>query len=269
MVKKNWNGIKNVKAKMSNAANKLVAFGERQNGVPNTRISMKGINWSENLRQISSTRETAIPTSMAKAIAQLRDREDWPVERIADMFGVDVETAETAANLRANFGLVWHQAFHFLQPAGKPPFSGSVSVDVKVPERVADEAHDDKSTKHIADEKGRVGSVLLDITPDTFIGNGDNLTCSVRAQLRRKDSDLEEHPVHKDGSKSCMLMKGEEFCDTSIGLTVPGIVVEFSVEARSLNTATVESHLAHGQVPTPRDVLLQKGLAQTVEINLE
>jgi len=234
-----------------------LGFGSRQRGVPNSARSSKATFWASVLQQQNhhSLRAMQLPPVAVRAIEQLHYREDMKLEKIAEVFGVDVETVKAAAGLRANFEVVWHHALHFLQLPGSNHLDGCIEISVSVPasrvnhnrKMVVDngQAIKDEGAAAAAmiDSYGLVGTVRLDLCSDTM--NPDlPWRRRVRARLRRsqKKGSLVIEPGHPDDNP-----QGEHQCDSSIGDVVPGVLIEFLVEIRCTSPADARDFLEEGQ----------------------
>lgn len=250
-------GMKSV-AKATDRARSLtgLGFGRKQEGMPNILRSGKARPWSPNLRNANGrTKSLHMSPELVRAVEQLLFREKWEVERIAHMFGISVEEVRAAAELRANFETVWHEALHFRQLPEDPLLGGEVDITVSMPfgfkNRGGQVVFNRESSKlesqdvaasGVCDSSGLVGQVRLDlsqkpIAPDT--------QCCRRFRARLRRPKVHRSEVGPVGDEALL---GGDQCDASIGEIVPGLQLEFMIEFRAMMPADphafVENKLA-------------------------
>merc|ERR1719171_3326505 len=78
------------------------------------------------------------------------------IKDIADMFGVHVDTVNTAVALRSNFEVIWAEGMHFLQPFSNP-ITGKLQISVHVPTA---------NRVRGANDQGLIGCFEVDLPPD-------------------------------------------------------------------------------------------------------
>mmetsp|Transcript_39952 Transcript_39952/g.105698 ORF Transcript_39952/g.105698 Transcript_39952/m.105698 type:complete len:807 (-) Transcript_39952:220-2640(-) len=215
-----------------------LGFGCRQGGVASSYRSCKAVPWGEEMGKKQS-QTSGISPVVVRAIERLRTRECWELPRIAEMFGISVEEARVAADLRSNFEVVWHQAFHFLQLPDVPSNSGKVRITVTVPMTAEEQS---SSAMALVASGGLLGTVQLDLSTDPREGDTP-WKRRVRARVRRAGAGFPQIPE---------TLKGEGQCDEFVGEAVPGILMEFLVEVRDLEPNVAHNHLEDGQVPSDR-----------------
>lgn len=236
-------------SKLSLAAERVknvsgLGFGSRYRGVPLTMKSTKAVPWASVLEK--DQRAITLPGVVVRAIEQLHYRENWPHEKIAQMFGVDVSVVEAAAKLRANFQVAWHHSLHFVVLPGDNPLGGIIEISVSVPGQAKTELVKQSNrlvsaSEGITDKSGKIGSVRIHlnqepIKPDT------RWRRRVRARLRRsKDQDVVVDPAPGEA------LTGDSQCDESVGNPVAGVLVEFMVELRHTFVADAKDSLGEGQ----------------------
>ena len=137
-------------------------WGDREKGVPNKARSVKAKPWADVVTKMLGNSQ--LSPSVVRAIEQLRHREKWDLDRIAAMFGIEEAAVKRAADVRANFELVWHQAFHFVHSA-EEPFSGSLRIHLHSPPSLfakGDRGTERVHSKHFANEVtgGRSNTII-------------------------------------------------------------------------------------------------------------
>lgn len=222
-----------------------LGFGKRSTAMSNELQSTKATHWGI---QQSTAKGAALPATVARAIEQLKWREDWPLDKIAALFGLDPSVVETAAKMRANFEVAWHQGLHFLVPPDMDAFDGIFELEVYLPGKrmgkavlVKQEGKLVNVTDGATDSKGKLGQVRLFLSKEPV--KPDHIhKRRVRARLRRLvDGDavvlLDEHEK----------LRGDSQCDETIGQVVPGMLIEFMVEVRNVDPSLVKDCLEDGQ----------------------
>jgi len=233
-----------------------------QRGMSNERRTGKARPWSQHLNRAKSF---SLPSEVVRAIEHLRYREKWADDKIASMFGISPETVHNAAELRASFEVVWHEALHFVQFPGEKPFDGCIEIALYLPRRMAkSQLHIDRVLGKVTDKSvalanavasnGYVGSVRLNLDRDP-IQPDTKWSRRVRARLRRPESTTLE--AHEE--TQCTL-HGEAQCDSSMGKVVPGMLLEFMVEIRPLLGGSPEAFVEDGQAMMGQGKIFAPGI---------
>merc|ERR1719159_1766133 len=97
-----------------------------------------------------------VPPMAIRAMEKLHIQQGMSIDEVADVFGCSNETVNRTVNMRGNFEVVWHEAFHFLQPSSDPYF-GKIRVNVSAPA-----AHQIRG----ADDHGFIGEFDIDLSKD-------------------------------------------------------------------------------------------------------
>mmetsp|Transcript_12551 Transcript_12551/g.28056 ORF Transcript_12551/g.28056 Transcript_12551/m.28056 type:complete len:817 (+) Transcript_12551:75-2525(+) len=248
-----------------------LGFGKREHAVATKKRSTKARPWAGHIKEQRNSPAFAIPPMVVRAIEQLYRREKWDTERIAEMFGVDVEAVKVAEGLRTNFDCVWHEALHFLS-VDLDPFSGGIRIDVyAAPGPVVANQKGNRKTvsnipaRQLIGEGGLIGSVRLDLKHETLPGD-EPYRRRVRARLRRKKVDPELSKLVADSTAEHL--RGESQCDESLGEVLPGVLIEFLVEIRATNCALSQNHLDKEQVIVDKEHLLGATRKKQLEVIL-
>jgi len=219
-----------------------------EQGMPDERRTGKAKLWSSLLTQKKSL---SLPPEVVRAIEHLRYREKWDDDKIAGMFGISKELVHSAAELRASFEVVWHEACHFVQPPEREPFAGKIIIEVYIPRKMAkSKLHIDRTQGKVTDESvalanavasnGYVGMVRLSLDSKP-IEPDNKWSRRVRARLRRDEA------MPDTGEDAECSLQGESQCDASVGKVVPGMLIEFMVEVRPLHPDSPEAFVEDDQ----------------------
>jgi len=212
-----------------------LGYGSRQEGTARSKSSGSAFLWQVDIAQSHQATAMKMEPTLARVIGHLHHREGWDVDRIGGVVGLDQEAVSTAAAMRGNFGVVWHEAFHFLCPPHKSPLGGSVRITVRTPFRLQQHAD---SYGGLMDSSGLVGSLVLNlhhtpVPPDCTVQR------RVRAHVRRaganppREGDADQVPSFMPTSHD--KLQGDFQCETEHGDPVDGVLVEFLVEIRELS----------------------------------
>eukprot|EP00971_Amphidinium_carterae_P211278 4192275-Amphidinium_carterae.1 len=204
-----------------------LGYGSRQEGTAKSKSSGSAFLWQVDIAQSQQATAMKMEPTLARVIGHLHHREGWDVDRIGGVVGLDQDAVSTAAAMRGNFGVVWHEAFHFLCPPQKSPLSGSVRITVRTPFRLQQHAD---SFGGLMDSSGLVGSLVLNmrhtpVPPDCAVQR------RVRAYIRRpgakppREGENEQLPSLLPCSHE--KLQGEFQCDVDEGDPVDGVLVEF------------------------------------------
>jgi len=222
-------------------------FGSQYRAMSTTMKSSKAVPWAQAIQKANSANNAALPPTVARAIEHLHYREGWDFDKIASMFGLSVAAVQSAAKLRANFQVAWHQALHFLVLPGKDPLSGTVEIEVSLPRRVASANLVRRGSKLVnvsdgaTDANGRIGTVRLNLSQMAPAPDLQWKRC-VRARLRRPDL-VQDPELHEQMDA----LRGDSQCDATIGDPVAGVLTEFMVELRPVAVADPTESLDSGQ----------------------
>mmetsp|Transcript_35242 Transcript_35242/g.64421 ORF Transcript_35242/g.64421 Transcript_35242/m.64421 type:complete len:744 (-) Transcript_35242:148-2379(-) len=243
-----------------------IGFGERERAVPTKGRTSKAKLWSGHIKEQRNSAAFAVPPMAVRAIEQLHRREGWDVAKIAEMFGVEEEAVLVAQGLRTNFACVWHESLHFVSTHPEP-YAPIIKIDVNAAPGPVEQKNrkGGANTRQLVGEGGLIGSLKLDLSHATLIGDTP-WKRRVRARLRRKQVDQElnrmvsEHPDE--------VLHGEHQCDTSIGDVVPGILLEFLIEVRGTRSSHSHNHLEKEQVVIDKDELVDSTRKRVLEVVL-
>eukprot|EP00403_Amphidinium_massartii_P001250 CAMPEP_0178381172 /NCGR_PEP_ID=MMETSP0689_2-20121128/5844_1 /TAXON_ID=160604 /ORGANISM="Amphidinium massartii, Strain CS-259" /LENGTH=847 /DNA_ID=CAMNT_0020001343 /DNA_START=53 /DNA_END=2592 /DNA_ORIENTATION=- len=291
-----WNATAGILSKTAGLAGRTaekiksvtgLGYGQRVEGIVKSKTSGSAFAWQVDIAQSMNAPTMKMEPTLVRVIEHLHHREGWGVERIGDMVGLDKDAVATAAAMRGNFGVVWHEAFHFLCPPNNSPLNGTVRITVKMPQRFKKMAD---SFGGLLNSSGVVGSVQLNlnhepVNPDTTVQR------RVRARIRRNvtggrhrpeddmkmssRSSSQRHPTVASAAGYRSMrpqvaaaaavaagiphesLRGDAQCE-AIGDPVEGVLLEFLVEIRSLTEAEVSQFLQDGQIPGRRASLVDK-----------
>jgi len=242
-----------------------LGFGVREAGVPKKRKSGKAVLWSAT-KVLEDSNKRPVPPMAIRAMEKLHIREQWGIDKVANMFALDPETVRTAVAMRGNFEVVWHEALHFLQPA-TDPYLGKVRVTVQAPA-----SHQVRG----ADDHGLIGEFDIDLNENAMPADSDvPWKRRIRKMIyRQKDkssakAEREEALHHnlfkKDITLTTQGTKGEQGKgDHGEGMQSTGILIELVVEVRQLEKAPVE--LDQGQTLRSRAELIEATLSPGVRM---
>jgi len=253
-------------AKLKTGADKFkavtgIGFGNREFGVPTTWKSGKAKLWGETLLaphgqapKKTDNKASTLPGMVIRAIEQLHNREEWTLEQIAQMFGVDIETVQAAASLRANFEVVWHEACHFVLRDG--PYNGYIQIEVRGSKEACQKA---SKGLGLIDKDGLIGTCRLHLHADP-IGSDKLWKRRVRAVLRRPSLAKDLPPA--DAEEDLGSTQGEGQCEKNMGDPVPGALIEFMVEIRALEVSHAAKHLEEGQSPGDQKTIFDQATSR-------
>lgn len=248
-------GLENAMSWMSTKVKAVtgLGFGHLEDGVPTKRKSTKAVLWGSN-RQLEDADHHVIPPMAIRAMEKLHIREDWSLEKIADMFQIEKDVVETAVKMRGNFEVVWHEALHFLQPA-KDPYQGKVKISVQAPA---------VNQVRGADDRGFIGEFEIDLREDApeALLKGNAAHCRrIRRMLYRPKSKADKKAEAEDifGKKQDPGHNAHELmehgpADSHEGMECTGILIEILVELRELKSMPCE--LDKGQSLRSKSYLL-------------
>mmetsp|Transcript_20203 Transcript_20203/g.47122 ORF Transcript_20203/g.47122 Transcript_20203/m.47122 type:complete len:820 (-) Transcript_20203:219-2678(-) len=269
------NAVKGVAKAVEHATDRVKAatglgFGARELGIASKKRSTKARPWAGHLKEQKNSPAFAIPPMVVRAIEQLKRREQWEVQKIAEMFGVDVAAVEVAQGLRTNFAVVWSEGLHFLSKQAEP-FAGAIKIDVHAAPGPVQQKDQSKrksvaavGSRSLVGEGGLIGSVRLDLKHETLKGD-EPWRRRVRARLRRPKVDSNLMAMIQSTHES---LHGEHQCDSSIGDIVPGVLIEFLVEIRATKPSSSHNHLEKEQVVLDKDELLASTRKRALQVIL-
>lgn len=260
-VMKGWRkAVKTVEHAVEN-----ICAGQREAGVKTLQRSGKAMLWSQ-LLQGHQSGSTLLPPMVVRSIEQLLNREGWDLDRIAQMFGLEVEHVRQAADLRANFEVVWHQSLHFLQLPFMSPFEGGIRLTLHAPKHV-ERMHGvpDLRALGIMDDQRIIGTVVLKLNHQT-VGEDKPYRRRVREVFRRETWHNAEESDPDDQEEDCESLVGEGQAETAgLGHEVPGVLIEFMVEVRSMRSTQVDELLADTE-KEDREAALERSRMRGFEI---
>jgi len=135
-------------------------FGHAEPGIPTKKKSSSAIAWGCERHVVDEVHHTTISPMTIRVMEHLIVNEGREIKDIADMFGVHVDTVNTAVALRSNFEVIWAEGMHFLQPFSNP-ITGKLKISVHVPTA---------NRVRGANDQGLIGCFEVDLPPDETWG---------------------------------------------------------------------------------------------------
>lgn len=194
-------------------------------GIQSTAISAKAFPWrSPLMHKLSANQQVQqVSRDSLQAIHQLHDVEGWGFERIASVFGYDVELVKRILSIRTNLEVAWHQAFYFLVPPGEDPQNAQFDLVLRMQDRIKRRANKDTGkdgAEVFAEGDGHIAKTRIEVLADC--NEYDDSSWNRKGRVNLTDDTCTPEDVVK-GSFS----KNKTFaCEK-------GLVLEYSIETRT------------------------------------